>query len=70
MCPVCLTSLAVTVATTTGAGAAISAFVVNVKRSIRAGRNPETQKQTQTQESCHERAESDGGERSRVHAAR
>jgi hypothetical protein len=34
MCPLCLTSLAVTVATTTGAGAAVTALAVRVVRSV------------------------------------
>jgi hypothetical protein len=33
MCPACLASLAITVATTTGAGAAVTAFAVRVTRS-------------------------------------
>ncbi|HVJ91146.1 MAG TPA: hypothetical protein VM580_15190 [Labilithrix sp.] len=34
MCPACLTSLALTVATTTGAGAVATAFVVRATRSL------------------------------------
>jgi hypothetical protein len=34
VCPLCLTSLAITVATTTGTGAAVTAFAVRVRRSL------------------------------------
>jgi hypothetical protein len=42
MCPFCLTSLAITVATTTGGGAAASALALRLKRSLRRERRPET----------------------------
>ncbi len=35
MCPLCLTTLAVTVATTTGAGAAATALAVRLTRILR-----------------------------------
>ncbi len=38
MCPACLTSLALTVATTTGAGAAATAFVVRTIRAVSKNR--------------------------------
>jgi hypothetical protein len=34
MCPVCLTSLAITVASTAGAGGAVTALALRVKRSL------------------------------------
>ena len=34
MCPVCLTSLAVTIASTAGAGGAVTALALRVKRSL------------------------------------
>jgi hypothetical protein len=35
MCPLCLTALAVNVATATGAGAAVAALAVRIHRSVR-----------------------------------
>jgi hypothetical protein len=35
MCPLCLTSLAVTVTTTTGIGAAVTAVAVRATKSLR-----------------------------------
>jgi hypothetical protein len=46
MCPLCLATLAVTVASTTGAGAAVTALAVRVTRSVRKTRNQETSKGT------------------------
>jgi hypothetical protein len=43
MCPACLTSLALTAAATTGAGAAVTAFVVRVRRSLTRKPQPDTQ---------------------------
>jgi hypothetical protein len=43
MCPVCLTSLAVTVATTTGAGGAVAALALRLKRSFSPDRATEPQ---------------------------
>ncbi len=43
MCPLCLASLAVTVATTAGAGATVLALAVRVTRSLRKGETPEPQ---------------------------
>jgi hypothetical protein len=40
MCPACLTSLAITVATTTGIGAAVTAFVARATRSSTQDREP------------------------------
>jgi hypothetical protein len=42
MCPLCLASLAVTIAATTGSGAAATALAVRVKRSLSKDRHPET----------------------------
>jgi hypothetical protein len=42
MCPACLASLAITVATTTGAGAAVTAFAVKVTRSWTKDPKPRT----------------------------
>ncbi len=42
MCPICLTSLAITIAATTGSGAAATAFAVRVKRSLIKDRHSET----------------------------
>jgi hypothetical protein len=42
VCPICLTSLAITIAATTGSGAAATAFAVRVKRSLIKDRHPET----------------------------
>jgi hypothetical protein len=42
MCPICLASLALTVASTTGAGAAATALAVRVKRSIAGEREPQS----------------------------
>jgi hypothetical protein len=42
VCPACLTSLAITVATTTGAGAAATALVVRVARSFQEPREART----------------------------
>lgn len=53
MCPACLTSLALTAAATTGAGAAVTAFVVRVRRSLTLKPRPETQ----GQEPRHDHAE-------------
>jgi hypothetical protein len=41
MCPLCLTSLAITVATTTGAGSALTALVVRATRSLKGDPQPE-----------------------------
>jgi hypothetical protein len=41
MCPICLTSLAITVASTTGGGAAVTALALRVKRSLRKDRHPQ-----------------------------
>jgi hypothetical protein len=48
MCPLCLTTLVVTVATTTGAGAAVTALAVRISRSLRKTEEqlPETTKGT------------------------
>ena len=47
MCPLCLTSLAVTVATTTGAGVAVTALAVRLTRALRKEqRNMQSQKGT------------------------
>ncbi len=35
MCPLCLTTVVVTIASTTGAGAAVSALVLRINRSVR-----------------------------------
>jgi hypothetical protein len=63
MCPICLTSLAITVATTTGAGAAATAFAVRVRRAFTNDTNetldthqPKTE--TPSGEACHEHQES------------
>lgn len=53
MCPACLTSLALTAAATTGAGAAVTTFVVRVKRSMTRQPRPEPQ----TREPRHEHVE-------------
>ncbi len=43
MCPLCLASLAITVAVKTGGGAAATALAVRAKRSLSKTRRPETQ---------------------------
>lgn len=53
MCPACLTSLAITIATTTGAGAAVTALVVRAARSLARDQQPEIQ----TREDRHEHVE-------------
>ncbi len=40
MCPICLTSLAITLASTTGGGAAATALALRVKRSLHKDRQP------------------------------
>jgi hypothetical protein len=42
MCPLCLASFAVTLAATTGSGAAATALAIRVKRSLSTDRHPET----------------------------
>jgi hypothetical protein len=42
MCPICLTSLAITVATTTGAAASMTAFALRLTRSFTQAPEPET----------------------------
>jgi hypothetical protein len=41
MCPICLTSLAIAVASTTGGGAAATALALRVKRSLHKDRHVE-----------------------------
>lgn len=53
MCPACLTSLAITAATTTGAGAAVTALVVRIWRSLTKDPQPESK----AREYRHERVE-------------
>jgi hypothetical protein len=50
MCPACLTTLVITVASTTGAGAAVTAFAVRALRSSTEAQEPETP----TEEDCDE----------------
>lgn len=52
MCPICLTSLAVTVATTAGAGGGVAAIALRIRRSFTKDRNHEPRK-----ESRHEHVE-------------
>jgi hypothetical protein len=42
MCPVCLTSIAITVATTAGAGGAVTALALRVKRALTEDLTTET----------------------------
>jgi hypothetical protein len=44
MCPICLTTLAVTVATTAGAGGGATALALRIRRSFTKDREPETRK--------------------------
>jgi hypothetical protein len=44
VCPVCLTSLAVTVATAAGAGGAITSVALRIRRSFVKDREPEPRK--------------------------
>ena len=60
MCPACLASLAITVATTTGATAAVSAWVIRAKRSFSMGPRLELE------EEDHDPADTDGEDRSRI----
>ena len=60
MCPACLASLAITVATTTGATAAVGAWVMRVKRSVSTGTRLELE------EDDHDPSDLDGEDRSRV----
>lgn len=55
MCPACLTSLALTAAVTTGAGAAVTAVVVRVKRAL----TQEPKTGTSTPEPRHDHVETD-----------
>jgi hypothetical protein len=65
VCPACLTSLAITVASTTGAGAAVTALVVRVTRSLTKA----TQSDTPTREDHHESVDARRGDRPRVPTA-
>jgi hypothetical protein len=44
MCPVCLTSLAVTLAATAGGGGGITAIALRIRRSLGKDREPEPRK--------------------------
>jgi hypothetical protein len=48
MCPLCLTSLAITVATTTGAGGAVTAVVVRAARSFTRDPRPDKERRAVT----------------------
>lgn len=63
MCPACLASIAITVATATGAGTAVTSAMLRVKRSWigASGLDPE--------EEGHERVETQSEDRSRVRPA-
>lgn len=51
MCPICLSSLAITIATTTGAGAVATACAVRVARVFTKNQEPKNR------EECHEHVE-------------
>jgi hypothetical protein len=53
MCPICLASLALTVASTTGAGAAATALALRVRRSL-AGDDGTRDPSTNPNEEAHE----------------
>jgi hypothetical protein len=55
MCPVCLTSLAVTVAASTGAGGAVTALALRIRRSLTRNRAPRSQ--PRPREEAHELVE-------------
>jgi len=54
MCPICLTSLAVTVATTAGAGGGVTAIALCLRRSLTRDREHEIRK---TRKDPHEAVE-------------